>query len=136
MNRDIFFTNLQNEIRINKKLIPSGGLLQIICNKIPKPLARNYEVNYLMYKATNQANWWSSIDDHIDTSFNIPNSIINNINYQKKYIYIHNTKYYQYKTFIYMSVINYDGFKNSFKNVLFNSKNSKIKINKILVKSN
>jgi hypothetical protein len=133
INRDIFFTRLQNQIRINKKFLPPGGIVQIVCNEIPKPFARNYEVNYLMYKATTKANWWSRIDKQVDTNFNIPINIINNINYQNEYVYIHDSQNIHYNTLIYVTVLNYDGFKNALNNIFIKNNNSKLKINKILI---
>lgn len=86
LNRQVFVTDLENLIKkIQHEIEP--GLTQIIVNKIPAPQIREgYESNFLMYKATGKANFWTRIEIEENKIFTIPCEIRKNIAYQVQYI--------------------------------------------------
>ena len=132
LNREIFLSKLKNELILKKNSIPNGGLLEIISPNFPEPLAAFYELNYLMYKTTNQANMWCKFDTQVDNKFYVPQNIINNKRYQKEYIFDYNPINFTKHTIIDIKIENFNGFKNQIRNIL-NPNNCKVDITAIKV---
>jgi hypothetical protein len=85
-NRQLFEKKIEKIIGENESLLPAGTL-QIICKELPELDFNDYESNYLLYRTTGKAIWWSRIGNEIDFSFSVPD-IINEVeSYRQKYIY-------------------------------------------------
>ncbi|MGC6518156.1 MAG: hypothetical protein ACON49_09065 [Candidatus Puniceispirillaceae bacterium] len=86
LNRQVFVAQLEEAIG-NHSSMPAPGLLEIVGEGIPYPEFRGYESNFLMYKATGKADWWSRLARVEKKSFAIPCFIQQHERYQKNYVY-------------------------------------------------
>jgi hypothetical protein len=71
LNRQAFERDLQPLLATHRGSLPPGTL-QIVGDGIPGPVFRVYESNYLLYRGTGAATWWTRIGARVDPGFSIP----------------------------------------------------------------
>ena len=135
VNRQIFLLKLEHIIKPNINTI-KPGLLQIIGDQIPGPALASYETNYLMYKITGKADWWSRIATKKDDEFTIPDFLQKNSKYHTYYVYNFHSSHLNNHTIVNIKVENFKGILNFFKNYFGLTSQSKIKVISILEKYN
>ncbi len=127
VNRQIFVSQLEAEIKINEeKLQP--GLLEIVGDGIPGPSLRGYESNFLMFTATGKADWWTRVSTDRDRNFFTPCFIQQKQAYQIKYIYNYDESHDKNYTSMKIKVHGFKGPINIFRNILGIGPGGKIEI--------
>ena len=71
LSRQGFERELVSALR-NYPIHPSPGIFQINGSGIPGPDFRNYESNYLLFRAYSRASWWSLVQEDRSELFNYP----------------------------------------------------------------
>jgi hypothetical protein len=71
LNRQGFEKELVSALR-NYPIHPSPGIFQINGSGIPGPDFRNYESNYLLFRAYSSASWWSLVQEDRNELFDYP----------------------------------------------------------------
>jgi len=127
MNRQLFEIELQRIIKINShQILP--GLVEIVGRDIPPPILRSYESNFLMFKSTGKADWWTSVYETRIHNVKLPEFLLNNTVYQKIYIYNHKSDYVSNHTVVNIEVTNFRGPSNVIQNVFDNGGKSGVKL--------
>lgn len=71
LNRQSFETDLKDQISQFAEDIPSGTV-QVVVAGLPGPAFRDYESNYLLFRATGAANRWATITSDLGSTPQIP----------------------------------------------------------------
>jgi hypothetical protein len=108
-NRQHFFSSIEEVVRLNKENL-APGLIQIIVNQSPQTVFEFYEPNYLMYKATGKASWFTKINNTIDDNFLLPCFFKNKDIYYQQFIYNKNNSNNLTQTAIILDVKGFIGF--------------------------